>query len=323
MELELIRLDAAEMPKEAPAEVRVLPLGEVKSTKGDFVVDDESFRLMKEHMERRGLDLVVDYEHQTLSGEQAPAAGWIRELKLGEDAILAETTWTGKAAEYIRNLEYRYMSPVIAIRKTDRKAVMLHSVALTNTPAVDHFPVIAMKDPTDPERNEKMIKKLIESLGLPEDATEADVMTAVEALKADAQAAANSTVLEMLELSAGARTEDVAAAIASLKNASEAQVELAALKAEVAEKKAQDAVEAALKEGKITAAQKEWALSYARKDLDGFAQFVLKAPQAVQMDRVSDPEGTEQKDGMDDLNRDVFAAMGLSEEDVRKYGGVD
>jgi len=35
---------------------------------------------MVAHYEERGLDLVVDYEHQTLSGHKAPAAGWIREF---------------------------------------------------------------------------------------------------------------------------------------------------------------------------------------------------------------------------------------------------
>ena len=33
--------------------------------------------------------------------------------------------------------EYRYLSPVVLVRKRDQKATAIHSVALTNTPAID------------------------------------------------------------------------------------------------------------------------------------------------------------------------------------------
>ncbi|WP_261949169.1 phage protease [Paenibacillus melissococcoides] len=34
---------------------------------------------MKETFHRRALDIVIDYEHQTLEDVQAPAGGWIKE----------------------------------------------------------------------------------------------------------------------------------------------------------------------------------------------------------------------------------------------------
>ena len=73
----------------APDYIRVLPLGNVSSEKGNFVVDGESYRLMKEHMQRRAIDIVIDYEHQTLGNVQAPAGGWIKELILKKDGIYA------------------------------------------------------------------------------------------------------------------------------------------------------------------------------------------------------------------------------------------
>ena len=48
----------------APGYIRVLPLGLVSSEKGDFIVDTESFHLIKEHMEHKNTDVVIDYEHQ-------------------------------------------------------------------------------------------------------------------------------------------------------------------------------------------------------------------------------------------------------------------
>lgn len=120
-----------------PTEIKILPLGRVHSQKGDFNVDDESFELIRKQFKDRKLDLVIDYEHQTLSDVQAPAGGWIKDLYKGEDAIIAKVEWTPKAAEYLKNKEYRYLSPVVLVRKRDQKATAIHSVALTNTPAID------------------------------------------------------------------------------------------------------------------------------------------------------------------------------------------
>lgn len=59
----------------APETIFVLPIGHVVSSKGEFDVDDESYKAMKAQIAKRGVDLVVDYEHQTLKGCEAPAAG--------------------------------------------------------------------------------------------------------------------------------------------------------------------------------------------------------------------------------------------------------
>ena len=122
---------------EAPEYIRVLPLGYVSSEKGDFLVDNESFRMMKEHMEHRAIDILIDYEHQTLRDVQAPAGGWIKELVLKSNGIFAKVEWTERARDYLQNREYRYLSPVVMVRKDDHKASQLHSVALTNTPAIN------------------------------------------------------------------------------------------------------------------------------------------------------------------------------------------
>lgn len=92
-----------------PTEIKILPLGKY-IPKGDFNVDDESFELIRKQFKDRKLDLVIDYEHQTLSDVQAPAGGWIKDLYKGEDAIIAKVEWTPKAAEYLKNKEYRYLS---------------------------------------------------------------------------------------------------------------------------------------------------------------------------------------------------------------------
>ena len=188
-----------------PTEIKILPMGNVHSQKGDFLVDDESYRLILKQFQNRNLDLVIDYEHQTLNNVQAPAGGWIKMLYKSDDAIIAKVEWTERAKEYLKNKEYKYLSPVVCCRKSDRKAVELHSAALTNTPAIDGmFPIVnsaligadnnAMAGVENFETDGMMkqeekkeidasgkadLKILAELLGLPEDSDLKTIRTAI------------------------------------------------------------------------------------------------------------------------------------------------
>ena len=189
------------------------------------------------------------------------------------------------------------------------------------------------------------LKELAKALGLPETATEEEIRKAVgDAAKAaeklketdtgkteekpggdgrpveGAEMVANSTILSMLGLKADARTEDVAASIMALKaGGMDVQAELLALKQQIQEKNADEAVQTALKAGKITAAQTEWARAYALKDMEGFKSFTDKAPVVVPQGRISlkDAPGSMDKDnGLDTV---ILKNMGISMDDVKKY----
>ena len=328
-----------------PTEIKILPLGRVHSQKGDFNVDEESVELIRKQFKDRKLDLVIDYEHQTLSDVQAPAGGWIKDLYKGEDAIIAKVEWTAKAAEYLKNKEYRYLSPVVLVRKRDQKATAIHSVALTNTPAIDGmFAVVNSLDIEDISEGGNImdLKELAKALGLPETATEEEIKKAVEdAAKAaeklkeldgkkedgkqpeGTEVVANSTILSMLGLKADAKTEDVAASIMALKaGAPDTQAELLALKQRMAERDADEVVEKALKEGKITAAQSEWAKSYALKDMEGFKGFVDKAPVVVPTGKLALKDAPAAPSS-DEVDVAILKNLGVSMEDVKKYSGKE
>lgn len=319
-----------------PDLIKIIPKGYVTSSKGDFYVDEESFKLINEQFTGRRLDMVVDYEHQTLYGGQAPAAGWITELVNGEDAILAKVKWTSKAEEYLKNKEYRYLSPVILTRKTDKKVVAIHSVAVTNTPAIDGmFPLVGCSlDPDDyyEEETKMELEKLIKLLGLPENATEGDVEKAIQGIQESAakktgetedpevEVTANSTILSLLGLKEDANTAEVVAKIVTLQNG-DAQLALKyqALENQMKERTAEEAVTAALKAGKITPAQKDWAQGYALKDPKGFASFVDKAPVSVVMENLTGKDPKEKKENSMDVNRAALKNLGISDEDLKKY----
>ena len=321
-----------------PEEIKILPLGHVHSQKGEFDVDDESVALIQKRFKDRKVDLVIDYEHQTLKDVQAPAGGWIEDIYKGEDAVIAKVRWTDRAKEYIKNREYRYLSPVVMVREADKKAVSLHSAALTNTPAIDGMFALAnsidIENLNDVKEDTQMdLKKLAALLGLPETATEEDIEKAIKAAKApdkdegegerkedgDVKGAvpvANSVVLSLLGLKDDAKTEDVATAIMELK-AGNGNNEILALKEELEKRAADDLVQSALKEGKITAAQKEWAKAYALSDKEGFKSFMEKAPAVVpvkKMDLKDAPEGS--KEEYDTM---ILKNCGISQEDARKY----
>lgn len=333
----------------APEVISVLPFGHVVSQKGEFDVDEESLAAMKEQIAQRGVDLVVDYEHQTLTGERAPAAGWVKELFAEDGHIKARVEWTIPAKQYLEKKEYRYLSPVITVRKSDNKATGLHSLALTNTPAIAGMtPIVNSSTFQGGETNmNELIKKIAAALGLGEDADEEQILTAlsacVEENKALKEAAeggkalgkkpgedgkpedqddgivANKSVCELLGLKAGASTADVAASIMALKGGVDGRVK--ALEEKLADRDAEEAVELALKGGKITPAQRGWAKEYALKSPDGFKAFLEKAPQVVPMSEIAGGDALALKgDKPDEATMLVCKQLGISADDVKKYG---
>lgn len=134
-------------------ELLVAPDGEVVSKSGNFVIDAEAFEEILKAFNEHGADLPIDYEHQTLGGKysapdgKAPAAGWIKSLSYEKGkGIIASVEWTERAKLMIESGEYGYMSPVVLVRKKDRKAVGLHSVALTNKPAIARLERLVAKE---------------------------------------------------------------------------------------------------------------------------------------------------------------------------------
>ncbi len=324
---------------DAPEEIKILPLGHVHTRKGDFEVDDESVRMILEKFKERGNDLVIDYEHQSLKGTEAPAGGWIRDIYKGEDALVAKVEWTDRAREYLKNKEYRYLSPVVLVLRDSNRAAWIHSVALTNVPAINKmFAMVNSADPEDiaefeeTEGNYMELKELVKILGLPETATEEDVRKALaaagkkeeesgkaaagESAKEESVPAANAVVLSLLGLKADAKTEDVAAAVMELK-AGAGKDEMLALRAELEKRDAEAAVTAALKAGKITASQKEWALGDALSDMAGFEAFAEKAPVVVPQGKLELKDAP--KDAAKDYDMKILKNCGITKEDIEKY----
>lgn len=321
-----------------PGEIKILPLGMVHSQKGDFIVDAKSFAEMQREFKERALDKVIDYEHQTLHDVQAPAAGWIKDLVLTNDAVVAKVEWNPKAAEYLKNKEYRYLSPVVRVRPSDNRAFLLHSVALTNTPAIDGMFSInklndlegGLSDQLDEEDDEMDLKEFAVLLGLPEDADIQQIKKAIEDLLGEAKTlkekeapAAAPVVCKLLGLKEDAKAEDISAAIVAFKaNAGEtvSKADYLELKARIDKQDGEQLVEVALKSGKLTPDLKEWATEYALKDATGFKAFIDKAPEVVPMGEIGRGDDKKKADVASEDTLKVCKDLGVSKEDVEKYG---
>lgn len=202
---------------------------------GSFEITNADIEKMKINFDRRQVDLVVDYEHQTLGGGEAPASGWVKELYIADDgSLIGKVEWTKKATEYIKNGEYKYISPVFSFGAINEKTgayqgATLHSASLTNTPFLDELgEVVANKQTTN----------------------EGASMTEKEYQEAIA-----------------AKDEE----ISNLKKTNEELIVNSSKKDELI---ANSKVEAALSSSKISLLQKEWALTYCKKDPAGFDEFL-------------------------------------------------
>jgi phage I-like protein len=287
-------------------------------------------------------DFVIDYEHQGLSDVEAPAAGWIKKLvNRGSGGIWAVVEWTPRAALYLKNREYRYLSPVFLRRLSDKRVVRFLHAALTNTPAIDGMvPVVNRKgdfippayppngkDVETKQKEVRSMKRLMAALGLTETATEDDATAAVAALKADAEAiVANRAVFEALELDPSAPESEVTGLITALK-ASHSRVEEATrragdLESQLAERDAEDAVAFAMNVGKITPAERQWALDYAKRDPEGFKTYVNKTPVKVHRGELARDGAFSRSVAHDEVQVSVNRMLGVSDEMHRKHHAV-
>lgn len=195
------------VPSAAPSRLLLLSFGTTQSKKGPFKIDAEAAAAILESFRANGVDLPIDRHHQTLGGDyaapdgSAPAMGWIKDLQIvAGEGIYAEVEWTAQGRRHIEAGEYRYLSPVLVHRDSDRAVRQLHSVALTNKPAIlgarpiAHSAEIVLdeNEPLDKEtlmnELEKFLAQLREKLGIAADADQAAVMTALDDRVASARA---------------------------------------------------------------------------------------------------------------------------------------
>jgi len=201
-----------EAPADGSAQVKVQ-----LSPFGDFVLHDggkmngtvqhctrEAFEALVANWKASGSpEVLVDVDHASATGGSTEAAAWARNLRVEDEGLCADFELTPRGRELVEGRSYRFVSPGWTLSK-DGTPLALCSVALTNRPNLPVKPVVnnnlpdSPENPGNPETTKKGdpemdIKKLAAALGLPETATEEDVLAAIKAMQdREAQAAAEA-----------------------------------------------------------------------------------------------------------------------------------
>lgn len=341
----------------AGAEFRILPAGEFRARDGRpknascWRTDAAIAARLSAQVEDTGIDIVIDYEHQTLlsaeNGKEAPAAGWYHELEWreGDGIYIVNAKWTKRASGYIENDEYRYVSPVFEYDKTGAVVRLLH-VALTNNPALDDQPGVAeavaakyLVSLTSNNSQEAHMDELLERcrwlLNLPITATAEDISAELQKLidqikGADTTAAAAAsydlrkfladthTEVAALKVAAPDPTKFVSVAMLATTQGEllAANNQLAALRAEGAARELDEVMTAALAAGKLLPAQEAGMREWGKKDIAALKGFIEGAPVVapVQMQNGGKPpvgDGTQ----LTDSQMAVCKQMSISPED--------
>ena len=304
----------------------MLPLGQVNlgDDREAFSTDARALAEVQTAWRDRGIDMVIDYEHQTMMGIEAPAAGWIKELDARHDGLWARVDWTQNAYERIMNREYRYISPVVELDE-NRNLTGLLNVALTNYPAINNLDPLTLKKQEEAARTkekDRMKGKLLEILGLKTETDETEILSLVES---------GHNAFGFLEdlgevLGVKPSASEIKGAVMALKTSpdviSRLQGEVDQLKAERASETAEKQLELALRAGKITPAMREWALNYAKTDPKGFEAYVANAPKIVPIgEELPEHQGEGAKTETIALtaeDKKLARLMGVSEENYLK-----
>lgn len=281
----------------------------------------------------RATDVVVDYEHQTLNsaenGLPAPAAGWFHTLEWREGTGLFATDvrWTDRARAMIEASEYRYLSPVFSYDPTSGEVLDLHHVGLTNYPALDglaslpalaaaRFDLAATGAAPAEETPRVDKEQLIALLGLPGDASEADIQTALAALKADAGKVEG---LQTQLAAAKAEHKPDPAKYVPADMVEQLKQDIAALKTTQTAGEVEQLVQLGLSDGRLLPAQETWARELGQANLAALKGYLEKTPAIAalkgQQTAGKQPAAPGKVEELDAEALAVCKAMGVSPDD--------
>ena len=287
-----------EIDKAKYGRIQLLPYGKFRATDGRptdveawYVTDTNGADVVALANNQRN-PLPIDYEHQIIhslkNGKEAPSAGWMEYFYFTPQGIFADVRWTDKAADYIKNGEYRYISAVFAY-DTDGYVRKIFHAALTNTPALDGMEEAMVAASVNLLQEESPMDKNLQAalcalFGLKPDSTEAEMTTKVTALSA-AKGKSDVDVLDVYaklaekEQSVAALSTQVVnpdpAKFVPVEQVAALQADFNALKASVETDKKDALITAALSQGKLSPALKDWAQSLS---VEALSAYLEKAP---------------------------------------------
>lgn len=246
------------------------------------------------------MKLPFDVEHATETREgNTEAVGWIVELQNRSGEIWGRVEWNAEGSELIEGKKYGFYSPAFDYSPVDGRVVAMSSAGLTNKPNL-YVPALNNQE----DHTVKLPLILTQLLGLAEDATAEQAVTAINAMQAQHQIALNAQQDP---------TKFVPAATHQL--ALNRTLELETTLAAIEQSKVDALVDAAITEGKVAPADKAMYLGLCSTEA-GRQQFTAWCSRAPVIADASQVSTTTQQQGAT-LSKDELAlcrAMGVSPE---------
>lgn len=322
-----------------PEWMHLIPAGEFagQDGRGPFVVTSVEALIAASMLPGRKLPVDINHaiDHVGGYGGATPAQAWIVELQSREDGIWGRVEWTPEGAWAMASKAYGYVSPVFVHTTEDRpyKVQRLLRAALTNNP---NLTLTALHTAGQLQTQEfDMLDQLRKALGLSETATEAEVLAAVSSAHNANQAhlALMTQIREAVGVPATVEGSSLVTAIQSRGKASPTEAENAELRTVVtslqsqlttlatttARDKAETAIDAAIKEGKIVPALRDHMIARHMKAPD---EVETELKHAVSLNAGGVPPRRQMQDGgvamMTSADEQVLAQMGLDPDAFQK-----
>ncbi len=322
--------------------IKLLPAGNFRARDGRpaecaaWHLDEVLATALINEANSREARYVIDYEHQTLrsveNGKPAPAAAWFHSLEWREDGLYAtDVEWTAAAAAMIANKEYLYLSPVFTYDKQGRVTGLLH-VALTNNPALDELPELQVAAlsrlvslTTSVTQEDSTMDELIEQLrwllNLPVGATADDIKAQLQKLvdqlsNGQGTAAASVDLVNLVStqqqrIAALSANQADPARFVSVDTMRELQSQVAALTAQLSGREVDELVTAALSDGRLLAAQEDWARDLGQSNLKALKGYLDTAPKIAALSSTQTQGFQPADDPVTGLDADALAVCNM------------
>lgn len=258
-----------------------------------------------------GADLPIDIEHATQikgdKGEAAPAVGWIQAMEVRDGALWGHVAWNAQGGDAVATRAYRYLSPVFTFAKATGEIVKMISAGLTNRP---NLQMAALNSEGAETEETAMNKAILDALGLAANATETDVLAAIQSRDAAHATALNAAQTPDPTLFVPKADHDLALnKVRDFETAEAARAD-AAINA---------AVEGAIEAGKVAPASKDYHIAACKQEggLERFTAMVEAAPEiAANKQLAKKPETSGDVSSLSPDELALCTQLGLTPEDL-------
>lgn len=282
-----------------------------------------------------GRKLPVDENHSIdlvgKEGKPSPARGWIVELQAREDGLYGRVEWTPEGRQLVEGQSYGFISPVfMATKNKPHRIVSVARAALTNDPNMPFLKSLNSRQEPD------MLELLRKALGLPETATEEEILNAVSSAHAarsnydklltrvgglvsvegDETAVVTALQSRLSSSAGGDAVASLNSQIATLNSTVTAlNTELSTIKSANAQERAVTVIDQAVKDGKVFPPLREHYIARHVKDAEG-VEAELKLLPSIHSQTLRNKPAPTNQDGATLTAEDeqLIATMGVDRE---------